>query len=169
MGSGKLIKRAIQKHGIENFTKEILFVFDNEQEMNEKEKELVQISESSYNLCPGGHGGFGYINTNKLSPQHIMTSEKARKMAAVTNSKPLEERKEIAKRAANTRKRNGTQYIGDASVLNTPEAIKKRTETFKKTGHQQGNKNSQYGKPRSEEVKRKISETLKRKRYADVV
>ena len=65
-GSGKLIRRAINKHGIDNFTKEILFVFDNEYEMNEKEKELVVVSEHSYNLCEGGKGGWGYINSNKL-------------------------------------------------------------------------------------------------------
>ena len=54
MGSGKLLKLAIKKYGIDNFTKEILFVFDNEQEMNDKEKELVVVSEESYNLCEGG-------------------------------------------------------------------------------------------------------------------
>ena len=59
MGSGKLLKRAIKKYGVENFTKEILFVFDNEQNMNDKEKELVIISEETYNLCEGGKGGFG--------------------------------------------------------------------------------------------------------------
>lgn len=68
MGSGKLIRRAIQKHGLENFKKEILFVFDNEEDMNTKEKELVNeeylSSGMTYNLCPGGEGGFGYINSN---------------------------------------------------------------------------------------------------------
>lgn len=63
MGSGKLLKRAIEKYGIENFTKEIIFVFDNEYEMNNKEKELVVISEKTYNLCEGGRGGFSYINS----------------------------------------------------------------------------------------------------------
>lgn len=66
-GSGKLLKRAIQKHGILNFTKEILFVFDNEKEMNEKEKELVKPGPNSYNLCDGGLGGFGYINRKGLN------------------------------------------------------------------------------------------------------
>ena len=56
MGSGNLIKLAIKKHGIENFTKDILFVFNNEEEMNIKEKELVVLSENSYNMCEGGKG-----------------------------------------------------------------------------------------------------------------
>lgn len=64
MGSGKLIKRAISKYGIDNFIKEILHIFDNEDEMNQKEKELVVVSEESYNICPGGQGGWGYVNTN---------------------------------------------------------------------------------------------------------
>jgi GIY-YIG catalytic domain len=66
MGSGKYLKHAIKKHGLENFTKEILFMFDTEAEMNAKEKELVIVSESTYNLCEGGKGGFGYINKNGL-------------------------------------------------------------------------------------------------------
>lgn len=66
MGSGKLITRAIKKYGRENFTKEILHIFDNEEEMNLKEKELVVVSEDSYNLCDGGKGGFSYINVNNL-------------------------------------------------------------------------------------------------------
>lgn len=72
MGSGKHLRRAIEKYGIENFTKEILSVFDNEDEMNTKEAELVTnefcLREDTYNLCPGGRGGFGYINRNGLSP-----------------------------------------------------------------------------------------------------
>lgn len=63
MGSGKLIRRAIKKHGKENFKKEILYVFDNEEAMNAKEAELVVVSEGTYNLCDGGKGGFGYINS----------------------------------------------------------------------------------------------------------
>lgn len=54
MGSGKLIRRAIKKHGVENFHKETLHVFDNEIDMHNKEKELVVLNEMSYNLCDGG-------------------------------------------------------------------------------------------------------------------
>lgn len=66
MGSGKILKRAILKYGIANFTKEILNIFETEEEMNAKEKELVVISEETYNLCEGGKGGFGYINSKGL-------------------------------------------------------------------------------------------------------
>lgn len=76
MGSGKLIKRAIQKYGIENFSKEIIFTYDNELDMRNKEKELVVLSEQSYNLCDGGKGGFGYINRNKLTSGIVSNNSK---------------------------------------------------------------------------------------------
>lgn len=66
MGSGKLIRQAIEKYGIENFSKEILHIFDTEEEMKVKEKELVILCEQSYNLCDGGKGGFGYINSSGI-------------------------------------------------------------------------------------------------------
>lgn len=70
MGSGKRLKDAIKHYGIENFEKEILFHFDNEADMNSKEAELVTEEfvkeDTNYNLCPGGNGGFGYINSSDI-------------------------------------------------------------------------------------------------------
>jgi len=67
MGSGKLLYLAIKKYGAENFRKDILYVFDNLAEMNAKEKELVRVDETTYNLNSGGSGGFDYINRNRLN------------------------------------------------------------------------------------------------------
>lgn len=64
MGSGVAIKAAIKKYGKKSFKKEVLFIFDNEDDMNLKEIEIVEINENSYNLTEGGKGGFGYINRN---------------------------------------------------------------------------------------------------------
>lgn len=84
MGSGKRLNLAIKKHGLENFKKEILFVFDNEENMNAKEAELVTKEfveeDTNYNLCPGGNGGFGYINSTGLNLRTGMVhSEESRK------------------------------------------------------------------------------------------
>lgn len=54
MGSGTLIKEAIKLEGRNNFIKEILFVFDNPKEMDNKEHELVEITENTYNQIEGG-------------------------------------------------------------------------------------------------------------------
>lgn len=63
MGSGKLLKRAIKKYGIDNFHTITLHVCKNEKHMNILEKILVvPDQELNYNLCFGGKGGFGYIN-----------------------------------------------------------------------------------------------------------
>lgn len=60
-GSGKAIKAAIQQHGKDKFIKEIMFVFDNEDEMNTKEKELITEQfvnrRDTYNMGIGGEGG----------------------------------------------------------------------------------------------------------------
>lgn len=62
LGSGKILNHAIRKYGIDNFTKEYLFIFDNEEDMNNKELELVNESfikeDTNYNLAIGGKGGF---------------------------------------------------------------------------------------------------------------
>lgn len=90
MGSGKLIRRAIEKYGMENFTKEILFIFDNEEEMNAKEKALVNINEMSYNLCEGGKGGFGYINRS------VDLVSRNRKISKLRDYNNIEYRKKLS-------------------------------------------------------------------------
>lgn len=71
LGSGKLLQRAITKYGVENFNRQILFVFDNEEEMNTKERELVTESfckrSDVYNICEGGKGGWSYVNRSGLN------------------------------------------------------------------------------------------------------
>jgi hypothetical protein len=66
MGSGKLISAAIKKYGLENFEKEILFVFSSKDEMNEKEREIVTEDfcrrMDTYNITSGGDGGWNYVN-----------------------------------------------------------------------------------------------------------
>lgn len=67
MGSGKLIKIAITKYGIENFEKEILAVFDTNEAAALFEQTLVTkvevASNKCYNMHEGGHGGFAHINS----------------------------------------------------------------------------------------------------------
>ncbi|CAB4124767.1 grpIintron_endo, group I intron endonuclease [uncultured Caudovirales phage] len=69
MGSGKLLKRAMQKHGIHNFKKDIVEFFDTELEMVQREQEIVTeefiAKDSNYNIMPGGR--FGSKERNGLT------------------------------------------------------------------------------------------------------
>lgn len=75
VGSGTMLWKSIKKHGIENFKKEILFIFDTESEMNSKEKEILTIEfleenkNNCYNMIPGGQGGFSHLNDG--SDEHL--------------------------------------------------------------------------------------------------
>lgn len=156
MGSGKVIKRAIRKYGIENFLKEILFVFDNEQDMRDKEKELVSLNEMSYNLMKGGFGGFDYVNRtclDKVKENGIKGSRKHHHTFK-TNKVYREKFFDNLHKSMNTdyrRKRSEvTRRLHERGVLsvaclNTEEVKEKRKQTFRQNGHMKGEKNSQYG------------------------
>lgn len=80
MGSGKLLKRAQKKYGLENFKKDILFTYDNPKEMYLKESEIVNeeflMLSNTYNLKLGGFGGWDCINNN--TDLRISKNRKAR-------------------------------------------------------------------------------------------
>ena len=67
LGSGKLLKIALEKYGIENFQKETLAEFSNVEEAYGYERKLIESldavnSNSYYNLMDGGKGGWNHID-----------------------------------------------------------------------------------------------------------
>jgi group I intron endonuclease len=68
LGSGKVLKQAIQKYGKANFKKEILEICNTLEELSEREKywikELKAI-ENGYNLTEGGSGGDTWTHNSK--------------------------------------------------------------------------------------------------------
>jgi hypothetical protein len=156
MGSGILITRAIQKYGLNNFEKQILHIFDNEKDMIEKEKELVVISEETYNLKEGGRGGFDYINSTpeiiyKKGKNSFKAMEKTMIETHGNNWKSI-----VGKNGFQKRKEKHPTLSSDIAKRGHKEGWfswqgkKHSDETKKKIGQktsiiQQGSKNSQYG------------------------
>jgi group I intron endonuclease len=68
LGSGSLLTKAIKKYGRNNFSRKILYQFDNPIDMFDKERELVTEdfirSGKAYNLVVGGSGGFKVQDIN---------------------------------------------------------------------------------------------------------
>ena len=58
LGSGKILKRAIVKYGIENFKKEIIEECSTREELNKREVYWIKKLNPEYNLHEGGYGGY---------------------------------------------------------------------------------------------------------------
>lgn len=146
MGSGKLIQLAIKKYGKDNFTKEILGVFNTNEEASELERKLVtkDIVESGncYNMHEGGYGGFLHIN-NKSPDERV-------------NFKALKQKIKSGEISPGGDK---SMYFTEESYRKIKEGSKKGIETLKNKTEKEkqytrnkisnsvtGSKNSQYGK-----------------------
>jgi hypothetical protein len=144
MGSGHALNRAKKKYGIEKFKKEILHVFDNEQDMWKKELEIVNEEfckdPTNYNIRTGGIGGWNHWNG---SERHREASKRGGETRAKDPTN-LFYSKEFQKKYDWTRSSEHMKAMG--SLSNTPNAITKKKETFKKIKHGQGEKNSQFGR-----------------------
>lgn len=153
MGSGKYLVHSQNLHGLENFEKEILFVFDNPEEMYTKEAEIVNTDfiaeENTYNLKIGGHGGFDYINNTgkNIYPKHkeqaiisLKGGRKKLKKLRLDDEWSLKNSKNLS---------SGVQKYYKDGGLNGFSDKKHSEDTKNKIGlksakHQKGNGNSQY-------------------------
>lgn len=146
MGSGVHLKRAIQKYGVDKFTKEIIAECSSSEEMFAKEKELVVLSESSYNMKLGGEGGFDHINSDES-----FRIEKNKIARRITNEKHKDKLSEWGQKGGKSNiAKNGLHpdFVagGKTSFLgkhHTSEA--KHKISLANTINQAGQKNSQYG------------------------
>lgn len=140
LGSGKHLKRAIKKYGEESFQKFVLYIFDNEKEMSDKEEELVNEQfvkdKNVYNITIGGKGGF-YI-VNKLGKNIYLThKEKSR------------ENIKIAKKSFDKKLKNDKIFYNNFC---------KSVSVGLKKLYENGHINPFRGKRHTDETKRKIGE-----------
>lgn len=153
MGSGKYLKLAIQKYGIENFEKEVLFVFDTPEQMYKKEAEIVNeeflVTENTYNLKIGGFGGWDHQNLNP-EIQRRKANKSNEKQKWLSENDPDWKGKETRKRVGskNFKKlwKEGKLKPYDWTGRNhTEESKEKMKKVHSENGFQKGEKNSQYG------------------------
>lgn len=153
LGSGTLLKRAIQKYGRENFSKEILYISQNAEENSQKEKEFIKAfnavnDRNFYNIHEGGDGG------NTISG---WTEEQR-----IAYSKKLSEQR---KGAQNPRygvhlteeTKNKIRQNRDTSYMQTDDYRNNMSKAVS------GNKNGMYGKHHTKESKKLMSEHSKGK------
>jgi len=160
MGSGYLLQRAYEKYGIENFEKVILESFSSAEEMYQREAEVVTSTfvqnDDNYNLCEGGKG-WKTFDSQKANEKRSWLLQNDSEFRA-SYSKKLSEAipaptEEHQKWLDTENKRLERGFCYDPGLRKqaleksrSPEAIAKKKATFAKIGHQQGSKNSSYGK-----------------------
>lgn len=166
LGSGTVIKRAVQKYGKHNFTKTILETFDSVTAMFEREKQVVNeeflARTDVYNLRIGGAGGFDYLMSNleqftgysgiqernrAISPfcagGDRANEIRLKAMQSVMSSKSWTAAQLWALEHPEESKRARTP--GRVAAL-SEESKQKRKDSYARNKHQQGSKNSQFGK-----------------------
>lgn len=83
LGSGTALQRAIKKHGVENFRKEVLFLYESEIEAYNKERKILEELDGikdplCYNLCYGGVGFWKGAIHSEESKKKISESNKGK-------------------------------------------------------------------------------------------
>jgi hypothetical protein len=138
MGSGKLIRFAIKKYGIENFDKVIIAIYNNENMMNVVEKFLAAYDpETTYNLCEGGKGGWGYVNKTRNHKENSRRAAESRDYSKMNKS--YSKNNQWSKTCSAKRKLDWE--LGKYTFVPSTKGISFK----KKKDSSSGTKNSQYG------------------------
>ena len=135
-GSGSAILKSFKKYGKKNHKIEILEFCENREQLEKREREIVNLDEvknpNSYNLAVGGNGG--YFQWTDEQKKKISDALKGRKIS-----------KEVRENMSR----------GQKGRIHTEE-------TRMKIGNaNRGNKNGMYGKVVSEKTRKKLSEANK--------
>ena len=163
MGSGKLLKKAKQKYGIENFEKFLIQYCYSKEETDKAEifwiAEYRRRGKAEYNIADGGAGG-----TSK--GKHWKLSEEVKKKHSEAN-KGKHRTDEQRRRISEARK---GKYLTEETRRKLSEKLKGRVSPYKGKHHTEEQKRkmseAQKGKHLSEETKRKIGEARKGKKVS---
>lgn len=135
LGSGVLIKKVIKKYGKENFTKEILEIFDNENDALQAEIRYIKKfnaleDDNYYNLSTGGEGMEGMKMTEEIKKKmseakkgkqrnkHSQETKEKMSKSRKGKTKSKEWRKKIgeSQRGAKSNKAKRTSIIVDNTI-----------------------------------------------------
>lgn len=162
MGSGKAIKSAITKYGLECFEKTIISLHNSWNEALAEEAKIVNsdfvLREDTYNLTLGGFGGSvkGHTKSDEFK-RKLSIAKKGQ--TCPHKGKPRSE--ETKKKISDS---NKGKTFSDEHKLNLSIARNRRSELRPDSVETRQKKSvALLGRPRSEETKRKISETKRRK------
>ena len=144
LGSGKQIQAAVKKYGRKNFKREYIKICKTPEEMYALEANIVNEEfvkrTDTYNMKTGGTGSWYHINANPEKYREIRS--KASKLKADRPDNIFKD-PEWQKTVEWTRDPDRLRALGKKA--NSPEAMIKKKASWKAIGHQQGNKNSQFG------------------------
>lgn len=145
MGSGKRLKLAMKKYGVESFEKILLYVFDDSELMYLAESMIVDDNfvkrNDVYNMATGGNGGFSYIINNGLHSSQYRIGIPAPKERVYKSKKTIQESYDSGK--FDHIKELSRQRLIDNPIHN-PLSVSL----------------AQKGKPKSQEQKDKISKAM---------
>lgn len=153
LGSGLLLRRAIEKYGKENFSKQILYISQSDDENSLKEKEFIKIynaieNEQFYNIHEGGKGGntiAGWTEEQRLVYSKKLSEQRKGQLNPRYGIHLSEETKEKIRQNRDTSYMQTEEYRKNMSIATSDE------------------KNGMYGKYHTEESKQKMSENSKGK------
>lgn len=153
LGSGKILQRAILKYGKENFKREILYISQNAEENNQKEKEFIKAynaikDKNFYNIAEGGDGG------------------------DIFHTLPLEQQKQLREKARLQCTGKGNPMYGKHHSEETKNKLRQIDKSYTQTQEyrdnmskiKSGKSNGMYGKHHTKEAKQKMSDAKKGKK-----
>ena len=160
MGSGKLLKKAIDKYGKENFKKDILQICENEEMAYEWEKVYIEQAKAYkndkyYNISTGGDG-FSSYDIKKLWEDDIYKANMCKKFKNRKHSDKTKEKMSIAHKGKKlTEEHKEKLRISCKNRVNRECSEETRMKISE----------AKKGKKHSEETKRKMSEARKGKKH----
>lgn len=136
-GSGKILKRSINKYGVENFKTELICKCYSLDELNKMEKTFIkqykeEYKENCYNIASGGDGGNVYLYNDKEKQKFIEKMQVINKQRCNTNEFKTKASINMKNRYKNKDERE-KQSIRIREAWKNEELRKKQKEIVKKS------------------------------------
>jgi hypothetical protein len=132
LGSGIVLKQAIEKYGKESFQKEVLVICLTEEELDYWEKKIINLriqDPNCYNIAPGGEGGY--------TTKYFSDSEKRRirQKASAAIKKYRQENPEEVRRWQKAQRETLMKNI-EQHKLTIRQSLSRRSETEVQSQHE---------------------------------